>query len=838
MGTWIAQAVVYIFEGLVAIGVSEATAVVVTDLIIKVVGLQLLSYASKKLGPDYDFANEAAGRQLTVRSTIEPQKAVYGQALVSGPVAYYNVDWHQTADNVSMLCYIIALVGHECEAITDIWLDNEEILESQVNWIDLGGGNDGRVNAGTFFDATTSLPLAWFDRKLGTATQARTSLLQAGLRIAADWTSAHQGRGICYLACRFDWRAGLESYWEQGPPTNMKALVKGKKVYDPRLDTIHGTGTGSHDYTDSTTWEWSDNPALCLADYLINDKFGLGEDPATRIDWDMVVTAANNCDATVNIPTAATDKRFRCNGSLTSNTEHATNIEDLISSFNATVLFSGGKWRMHPWAYETPTISIDESNLAGSLQVQLTNEKGNRFNTVRGYFIDPERLYQTVEFPERTSSEYVTRDKGRTLTKEIRLPFTNDQYGCQRVAQGLLDQSDLEVVVIAPSKFSVSEVNIGQNIQLSVDALGWVNRVFKVTGFKYRDLQGVDLVLREDLSDAYVDMAEVDYTTRTGAVITTGAEGPRPPSNLAVATVNGEVVLTWDSPPARLYERVLIYRSFSNDRTAATLAGSSTGTKWIDTIYDERPRWYWVRSENFAGDVSDYEPDTTTSTITTDRVLQESIFSEEFGRGELAPWIEYDAGTYEFNENGEFGGGALKITAERLWIYHANLIPFDPDALYELEIKVRRTAATAGTNEAMYFGVEGVAANRSTLLNVIGSNVHTSQHYFGLEGEDQSSWPLNEWQVFNGYVMGQSSSPVNGEKPDPNNPGRMYTGTTYIRPLLIANHNGGVGEVEIDHITIRKLNVGDERDMIVPDPYFSRGGDHWVGYSALTTNGE
>lgn len=28
-------------------------------------------------------------------------------------------------------------------------------------------------------------------------------------------------------------------------------------------------GSGSHRLNDDTTWEWSDNPALCVADYLV-----------------------------------------------------------------------------------------------------------------------------------------------------------------------------------------------------------------------------------------------------------------------------------------------------------------------------------------------------------------------------------------------------------------------------------------------------------------------------------------------------------------------------------------------------------------------------------------
>ena len=53
----------------------------------------------------------------------------------------------------------------------------------------------------------------------------------------------------------------------------------GKKLFDPRDDTT----------------AWSDNPALCVRDYLTNSDYGLGE-AAANIDDDQVEIAADVCD--------------------------------------------------------------------------------------------------------------------------------------------------------------------------------------------------------------------------------------------------------------------------------------------------------------------------------------------------------------------------------------------------------------------------------------------------------------------------------------------------------------------------------------------------------------
>jgi hypothetical protein len=53
-----------------------------------------------------------------------------------------------------------------------------------------------------------------------------------------------------------------------------EAIVQGKKIYDPRLDTtrtdISPVGSGAHRENDPATWEFSQNPAICFRDVLLS----------------------------------------------------------------------------------------------------------------------------------------------------------------------------------------------------------------------------------------------------------------------------------------------------------------------------------------------------------------------------------------------------------------------------------------------------------------------------------------------------------------------------------------------------------------------------------------
>jgi len=141
-------------------------------------------------------------RQSTVRGTIEPQKIVYGEALVSGPIFFVGT---ANTDNKD-LYHGIALTGHECEAITDIYLDNEIITNAQITNNLVTGGTFGPVDSET---------ICQVEKKLGTATQASSSLLTTGF---TEWTSAHQGKSLSYIVTKFTLTMAHKSYGTDSHP--------------------------------------------------------------------------------------------------------------------------------------------------------------------------------------------------------------------------------------------------------------------------------------------------------------------------------------------------------------------------------------------------------------------------------------------------------------------------------------------------------------------------------------------------------------------------------------------------------------------------------------------
>ena len=109
-----------------------------------------------------------------------------------------------------------------------------------------------------------------------------------------SWTSDHKLSGLAYVALRFKWNQDAFN----GLP-EVRVTVRGKKIYDPRLDSTKG-GSGSHRQDDPTTWAYSANSSLVLLDYLRNSRYGKGlPNDAFETNYDSFKTSANTCDTQV-----------------------------------------------------------------------------------------------------------------------------------------------------------------------------------------------------------------------------------------------------------------------------------------------------------------------------------------------------------------------------------------------------------------------------------------------------------------------------------------------------------------------------------------------------------
>ncbi len=466
-------------------------------LAVNLARIALLSLAAKLTAPKIDLSQAAANKLLTIRSTVQPQAFTYGQDMLSGPLIFANT----TGEGLSELHRLVALHGREIDSFVSFRIDDTDILIGT----DIAS-DSGPVTGGKFADVLD------IDTRLGTSIQ--TAIPELIAAFPDNWTAAHQCRGWSLLFTKMILETGNLAF-QNGIPQNLRAVTNGHLVYDPRLDDTQTGGSGTHRLADDSTWEFSVNPALILSDFLRFENVGLGEED-DRINYTRVITAANICDELVAIPTADTQKRYTCNYTFFANNNRGSIKETIETAMLGRTVFSQGQWQIFAGAPITADVTLTEANLsAGSLQLQASSGSSERFNRVRGKFIDPTRNYTANSYPEQRNATFELEDN---VVRYLIFDTTavNNSFEAQRDAIIKLRQSRNQRIMVFPGNWSCFRIQPGSVVLLDIAELGFTGEKFFVTEWSLqRDGSGVSLTLVEEDDTVWTAPVEADYTVRT-----------------------------------------------------------------------------------------------------------------------------------------------------------------------------------------------------------------------------------------------------------------------------------------------------------------------------------
>lgn len=455
----------------------------------------------------------ASAQTVLVKSTEAPANLVYGEVQVGGIVTYVNT----AGTDLRSLYYEIVHTAHEIDSFVGWYVDDRFVPAADVQM--LSGGGDGRVQyttGGHGLEPYSGTPVLYLRGHHGTSTQTVDSMLDAAF---SDIGANHRHRGCAKTVVRCELVPGGESKWDGGrPPQSILAVIRGFKVYDPRADSTFPGGSGTQRLNDPSTWVWSDNPALIWAHYrTLAAPLGPGWS-TDRIDWQSVFDAANACDVLVPVPTASTEKRFRCDLVVDTSMEPREVVAKILATMAGNERHFNGKWHVYAGVAQTADFAFDESDLVGEIQFRKQPQIEDRYNQVKGSFIDRARLWKRVQFvPVNNTALRTNRDNGRVLPKEIELDGVSREYQAQRLAMRALNQADDTGILVFPAGYKGLNIRPGDVGTVAIDEFGWTAKTFRCVGVRWVDFVGAELTLKEDASGNYSDPAEGEYSTRTAA---------------------------------------------------------------------------------------------------------------------------------------------------------------------------------------------------------------------------------------------------------------------------------------------------------------------------------
>lgn len=259
------------------------------------------------------------------------------------------------------------------------------------------------------------------------------------------WSADYIGRSGCdvIVAYKADKPNDKHPGWPGGRPT-FGFILKGGKRYDPRKDDTAG-GSGSHRWEDRTTWEWSENPAVCrynwargiYADGAVTDPSALlvGRGlSAIEAPPENIFAAANLCDEAVG-----SGVRYRVAGPIYSNQDFI-DVEQMFAIATAgSVITHEGDVQLEPGQSKSIVATITDDDVLVGSKVSYNNgflseSSPDWVNSVTPTYVEPAQLWNSHQAPPARVTSDILSD-GRPREASITLRLVKDLEQAQRIAE-------------------------------------------------------------------------------------------------------------------------------------------------------------------------------------------------------------------------------------------------------------------------------------------------------------------------------------------------------------------------------------------------------------------
>lgn len=561
---------------------------------------------------------EAASRSIktNVRGSSETHFVVFGKVRAGGTICALGVDITDRSKLHIGIAHSI-VHGGGCEGVGALWVDDEKISTSDISGDGLSA--DASVTLAKYVYGATNM--IKFRHYRGTSTQtADTTTTSVG--VVGGGATAYR-RGICWTRITLDKPSetveGSEAFnvaLPRGVP-NFSFELSGCRCYDPRLDSTNG-GSGSHRYADATTWAFSQNPAVIAATYMIMEisDGGMGYDPATRIDWDSVASAANICDETVDdgqSPTV-TFTRYQCNIGLDTSNSRQDNLQKILDTMHGVRVKVGAKFKLYAGAYRTPTFDFDDTFLRGPVRVSTRSSLEQLYNAVRVVHDDAEQNYRTVEAPSFTSAAYEAQDGAERLWKEVALSGVTNTHQAQYIGQVLGAQSRKQKIIEAPCNLKALDIEAWETGTVTLNELGINGDAYRVVSWEWES-EGPVLVLREEAPEVY-DTSALDTPTAT-APTAPSTETPDTPTGVVAYGLLDRIHIAWAGPDTKAIKQIDIYRQDASSPTEFVYLASAVGYNYSDRVVDGSTNSYKLKAVNYQGGESAFSAEVSATARTT-----------------------------------------------------------------------------------------------------------------------------------------------------------------------------------------------------------------------------
>lgn len=353
---------------------------------------------------------------------------------------------------------------------------------------------------------------------------------------------------------------------------SVSAVVMGKKVYDTR--------------TKKTAY--STNPAMCLRDFMLSKRYGLGRwISADDLDEDSWNKAADYCDEEISFLDASgaiiKAKRFELNMVIDQKNSALDWLQEILANFQGYLTLTNGKFKLHIESQTDISYKFNDDNCSDLSVTPLSlSDTPNKY-VVK--IIDPRNNWTTVACNVEDYADQKERQK--IITKEVNLNGTTSQYQALRLARFYRDQN-LACPLTLSWKTGINGMHLEPGDVVTVSYHGVFTELpVRITEIKQDDDGKFDITGRQYNDTIYGDAlgGGVHWYNYTDITQTVEKRTPSNPTNLKAytqyrryedGTTGYDVICSYELPQRYDVETGLVYYK-TNHMTAAQIGTFKEG---------------------------------------------------------------------------------------------------------------------------------------------------------------------------------------------------------------------------------------------------------------------
>ena len=370
---------------------------------------------------------------------------------------------------------------------------------------------------------------------------------------------------------------------------SVSAVVMGKKVYDIRTKKT----------------EYSTNPAMCLRDFMLSERYGLGRwIKADDLDDDSWAKAADYCDEEISFLDASgaiiKAKRFELNMVIDQKNDAIEWLKEILANFQGYLTLTNGKFKLHIEQQSEICYKFNDDNCFELSVAPLSlTDTPNKYDVK---IIDPRNNWSTVSCIVEDYADQKERQK--IITKEVNLNGTTSQYQALRLARFYRDQN-----LACPLNISFKTGMQGMHLEPGDVVTVSYHEVFtdlpiRITDIKQNDDGNYEISGRQYNDTIYGDAlgGGVHWYNYTDTTQTVEKRTPSNPTNIRAytqyrryedGTTGYDVICSYELPQRYDVETGLVYYK-TNHMTGAQIGIFKEG-EVVDSVGLSRE---WI----YAGD--------------------------------------------------------------------------------------------------------------------------------------------------------------------------------------------------------------------------------------------